>query len=349
MYFGIICGLFIVLLAFLGVLLYLLASVRDLKKARDTDQSFLMLQNQLNTVTQSLSDSQKLIHQQLVQGTDIIQKVTEKLTRLDDTNKQVVGFAQQLQRLEYVLRNPKQRGIYGEYLLENILGNVLPPGQFQMQYRFKDGETVDAVVIVKDKVVPIDAKFSLAGYHQYLDAQDTETRERLEKQIWSDLKARINETKKYIRPAENTTDFVLMFIPGEGVFYHLLDSTGKRDSVTGQNDLLAYAFSQRVIMVTPSTFFAYLQVIIQALHALQVKESIDDILQNVRKMVQHVARYDEYMKRLGKNIQLVISSYNDAYQNLKLLNNDMRKLTPDVKSEITPLMIDRSQVENDQF
>ncbi len=348
-----IAVILVLVLILTALSVYLLVTLRGLKEGKDKDQSFLMIQNQLNSVTQTLenrlAESTKMIHQQLAQGTNVVQKVTEKLTRLDETNNRVVGFAQQLQRLEHVLRNPKQRGIYGEYLLDNILGNTLAPGQFQTQYRFKTGEIVDAVIFVQDKIVPVDAKFSLTNYHRYLETEEAVLKDRLERQIWADLKERINETKKYVKPSENTTDFALMFIPGEGMFHHLLTSIDKRTAPTGNNDLLSYAFSQRVIIVTPSTFFAYLQVIMQALQALQVKESIDDVLKHLRKMVSHVKRYDEYMKRLGKNIQMVIGSYNDAYKNLRLLNNDMRKLTPDTTTEVTPMVIDKSQVENDRL
>ncbi len=343
----------ILLIILAGVAVYTLSTVRKMKDSAQQDQSFLLLQNQLNNFSQSmeqrLGDSNKLLHQHLVKGTELISTITEKLTKLDETNTKVMGFTQQLQRLEYVLRNPKQRGIYGEYLLENILGNVLPPGQYDTQYRFKDGQIVDAVVYIKDSIVPVDAKFSLVKYHEYIDCQDKSVKERIEREIWAEMKNRINETSKYVRPAEGTTEFALMFIPGEGIFYHLLESIAKRGGVSGnsqQNDLFSYAFSKQVVIVSPSTFFAYLQVIMQALQTLQVKESLDDILKHVRNMVSHFGKYDESMQKLGKHIQTLISSYNTAYHNLKMLNNDITKLIPEHNADITPAMIDKAQVDN---
>ncbi len=341
-------ALLIVLLA--AVSLYTLAKINKIKEDSRNDQSFLLLQNQINSFSQSmeqrLGDSNNLLHQHLVKGTELIGTITEKLTKLDETNTKVMGFTQQLQRLEYVLRNPKQRGIYGEYLLENILGNVLPPGQYETQYRFKDGQIVDAAVFINDAIVPVDAKFSLIKYHEYVDCQDNVIKERIEREIWMEIKNRINETSKYVRPAEGTTEFALMFIPGEGIFYHLLESIGKRSGLSTQNDLLSYAFSKQVVLVSPSTFFAYLQVIMQALQTLKVKESLDDILKNIRNMVTHFRKYDDCMQKLGKHIQTLISSYNTACHNLKMLNNDISKLIPEYNADMAPLMVDKEQIDN---
>jgi len=133
-----------------------------------------------------------------------------------------MGFAQQLQSLENILKNPKQRGILGEYYLETILKNVLPPRLYQMQYKFKNGEIVDAVVFVKDKIIPIDSKFSLENYNKMAAETNPARKEELEKIFKIDLKNRIDETAKYIRPDEKTMDFALMFIPSEGIYYDLL-------------------------------------------------------------------------------------------------------------------------------
>ncbi|NQU78074.1 DNA recombination protein RmuC, partial [Candidatus Falkowbacteria bacterium] len=200
------------------------------EKKKD-DKSLLMLQNQLNelnrTLDSKLGESTKVIQEQFSHSTKIIQgisgqsqrivsEVAQKLTKLDDTNKQVIGFASQLQSLENILKNPKQRGILGEYYLETVLKNVLAPGQFQMQYKFKDGETVDAIVHTKEGIIPIDSKFSLENYNKIVEEKDETHRQILERQFKNDLKLRIDETSKYIRPNEGTTDFAFMFIPSEG-------------------------------------------------------------------------------------------------------------------------------------
>ena len=206
----------ILLLGFGGVFWYLSRRVRP----PEGDTGLLMLQRQLTEVTRTLderlSESTRALQSQFGTSTKIIQEVTERLTKLDETNRQVVGFADQLKNLEDILKNPKQRGILGEYYLETLLKNVFPPGMYQMQYPFKDGNIVDAVIFVKDKIIPIDSKFSLENYNRIREERDPVERERLEKVFKNDLKARIDETAKYVRPEEGTMDFAFMFIPAEG-------------------------------------------------------------------------------------------------------------------------------------
>lgn len=201
---------------------------------------------------------QQSIQGQLKESAQLVREVTAGLTKLDETNRQVVSFADQLQHLQDILKNPKQRGVLGEYYLETVLKNVLPPGRFQMQYRFSDGEIVDAVIFLdKDKVLPVDSKFSLENYNRLIVERDPQERERLEKLFKHDLKARIDETSKYIRPKENTMDFAFMFIPSEGVYYDLLvNQVGGGATKTSARDLIDYAFrDKKVIIVSPTSFW----------------------------------------------------------------------------------------------
>jgi DNA recombination protein RmuC len=218
-----------------------------------------MIQDQLKEMRQTLDskmgDSAKMFQQQFAQSAKIVRDVTERLTKLDETNKQVMGVADQLQGLEDILKNPKHRGVLGEYFLENVLKNVLPPKNYQMQYEFKNGDIVDAVVFVKDKIIPIDSKFSLENYNRILQEKDIARREELEKQFRTDLKNRIDETAKYIKPGENTMDFAFMFIPAEGIYYDLLVNQVGAIKVNTR-DLIEYAFKEKhVIIVSPTSFF----------------------------------------------------------------------------------------------
>ena len=169
-----------------------------------------------------LAETHRANQLQFGQTAKIISEVTEKLTKLDETNKQVVNFSAQLANLQDILKNPKQRGVLGEYFLEETLKNVLPPNSYQMQYGFKDGTIVDAVVFVKDKIIPVDSKFSLENYEKILNAPDAAAREKFEKMFKLDLKTRIDETSKYIKPSEKTMEFAFMFIPSEAIYYDLL-------------------------------------------------------------------------------------------------------------------------------
>ena len=197
-----------------------------LRRKTGQSESLMMLHQQLNHISQvldqKLSESTKIIQSQFGQSTRIIQDVTEKLTRLDETNKQVVGFADQLQNLQDILKNPKQRGVLGEYYLETVLKNVLPPGSYKTQYSFKDGTIVDAAILIDKRIIPVDSKFSLENYNRMLEARDANEKKRFETAFINDLKIRIEETSKYVKPEEKTMDFAFMFIPSEAVYYDLL-------------------------------------------------------------------------------------------------------------------------------
>ena len=265
--------------------------------------------------------------------------MTGKLTEVGETNKQVINFASQMQSLENILKNPKQRGILGEYFLETLLGNILPPNSYKMQYKFKDGEIVDAAIFVKDKVVPVDAKFSLEKYNMIMEEKDRTRRDGLEKEFKRDIKNRIDETSKYIRPGENTTDFAFMFIPAEGVFYNLLIYKVGSTNVNSE-DLIKYAFGKRVMIVSPTSFFAYLQTVIQGLKALKIEESVKDILKRVDKLGKHLVQYDEYMKKLGNNLSTTVNMYNAADRELQKVDKDVTKLTQGEK-KLESLQIDK--------
>ena len=302
------------------------------KKGKDVsqDQSMLMLQNQLNelnkTLDAKLHQSSQVMQQQFSQSATIIRDVTERLTKLDETNKQVVSFADQLKSLQDILKNPKQRGVLGEYYLETVLKNVLPPGAYKLQYPFKDGSIVDAAIFVKDKIIPIDAKFSLENYNRIINETDPAEKEKLEKLFKQDLKNRIDETAKYIKPAENTMDFAFMFIPAEAIYYDLL--VNKVGAVQiNTRDLIEYAFKEKkVIIVSPTSFFAYLQTVMQGLRALQIEESAKEIRQRVEQLAKHILSYDAYLQKLGNSLGTTVNSYNTAYSEFKKIDKDVIKI-----------------------
>lgn len=280
------------------------------------------------------------------QSAKLISEVTEKLTKLDETNRQVVNFSAQLQNLQDILKNPKQRGVLGEYFLEETLKNVLPPGSYQMQYKMgKDEKTgkdliVDAVVFVKDKVIPIDAKFSLENYERIINTNDPETREKLEGVFKQDLKNRIDETAKYVLPERKTMEFAFMFIPSEAIYYDLL--VNKVGAVkVNTRDLIEYAFrDKKVIIVSPTSFLAYLQTVLQGLKAMQIEEKAKEIRANIEKLGKHMNSYDEFMKKLGTSMSTTVNHYNNAYAEFKKIDKDVTKITGQ-DSRIEPLKISR--------
>ncbi len=309
------------------------------------DKSLLLLQNQLNelnkTLDNKLGQSTQMLQRQFGQSAQIIRDVTERLTKLDETNKQVVNFADQLQNLQDILQNPKQRGILGEYYLETVLKNVLPPKTYQMQYPFKNGEIVDAAVFVKEKIIPIDSKFSLENYNRLIEEKNPTAREQLEKQFKSDLKKRIDETAKYIRPEEGTMDFSFMFIPSEGIYYDIL--INQVGAVTlNTRDLIEYAFSKRVIIVSPTSFLAYLQTVLQGLRSLQIEEKTQEIIKEVEKLGKHILNTDIYFQKLGNSLQTSFNMYNSTYKEFGKVNKDVIKIAGG-ENEIEVKLLEKSE------
>lgn len=296
------------------------------------------------TVDTKMSESTRAMQQQFGQSAKIIQDVTERLTKLDETNRQVVGFADQLRNLQDILKNPKQRGVLGEYYLETLLKNVLPPNAYKMQYPFKDGEIVDAVVFVKDKVIPIDSKFSLENYNRMAATTDQSEHQRLEKVFVNDLKLRITETAKYVRPNEGTMDFAFMFIPHEAIYYDLLINKVGAVTEDTENLIQRAAGKYHVIIVSPTSFLAYLQTVLQGLRAMQIEESAKEIRQNVELLAKHLSSYDTYMQKLGGHLGTTVNTYNTAYKEFKKVDKDVMKIA-DVGGEIEPIELERPKGE----
>ena len=338
---GILAGVFLAGIFYVFV-------IKKEKSEKQDDQSFLLLQNQIQEITRTLDaklgEIPGVIRNQFGESAKIIREVTEKLTKLDETNKQVVNFADQLKNLQDILKNPKQRGVLGEYFLETVLKNVLPPGSYQTQYEFKDGTKVDAVIFIKDKIIPVDSKFSLENYNRILEADDKNEKKKLEEVFKNDLKNRIDETAKYIKPEEGTMEFAFMFIPSEAIYYDLL--INKIGTVKANTrDLVEYAMGQKkVIIVSPTSFLAYLQTVLQGLRALQIEESAQEIKKGVENLARHLINYETYMQKMGNHLGTTVSMYNFAYKEFSKIDKDVYKISGE-KIGAEPLEIERPKQE----
>ncbi len=322
------------------IIMYLL-----LKKENKTDNGSLqMIQDQINNLNKSIDyklsewnrNTQKNfeLNSKISQNANKqIEDITKKLTSLEETNKQIKDIWGQLEWLESILKSPKQRGILGEYFLENVLKNILPPDNYKLQYTFENGEIVDGVIFVKEKIISIDSKFSLENYNRIISEENPLNKEILVKEFRNDLKKRIDETSKYIRPEEGTMDFAFMFIPSEGIYYDLLVNkvwTLKVNTV----DLIEYAFKEKkVIIVSPTSFYAYLQTVLQWLRALQIEESAKDIQKQVEKLGKHLTVYEEYLEKLWNTLWTTVNHYNTAYKKFNLIEKDVIKITGQTGNE----------------
>jgi DNA recombination protein RmuC len=343
-------ALFIVIgILIIAIIAILLRGKKAEAPAVQDDTALKLLLQQMNeltrTVDQKLGDSAKemnsAMRHQASESTKIIQEVTEKLTLLDVTNKQVVGFTEQLEELQDILKNPKQRGILGEYYLDALLKNVLPVGGYQMQFGFPDGSIVDAAVFVKDKIIPIDSKFSLDNYNRMAGEKDPIRKAEYAKQFENDLKLRIVETSKYIQPENGTMDFAFMFIPHEAIYYDLLVN-----KVGEEENLIQRAASKyKVIIVSPTSFLAYLQTVLQGLRALQIEETAKDIIKRVGELGKHLKSFEEYHAKLGNALGTAVNHFNASNKEFRKVDKDVMRITGEAP-ELEALTLEKPLLED---
>lgn len=349
--------LLVIVLVGMGAMLYVVTQKFSELKNRSAVDMLKTDVVELGRSIQQLSDSMgdkierssatvhTSVQRQLSQSAKLVTDVTQRLAKLDETNRRVVDVASELKTLQNVLSNPKQRGVFGEFYLESVLDNVLPPSQYKMQYGFKDGVIVDAVVFLdKGKLLPVDSKFSLENYNRMIETADKAQREVLISKLKTDLKGRIDETAKYIRPEEGTMDFAFMFIPSESLYYDLLiNNVGSGGS---SRDLIEYAFrDKRVIIVSPTSFLAYLQTVLQGLRSLQIEEQARDIQVRVGLLGVHIKKFDELLGKMGKSLSTTVNHYNSSYKELSKIDKDVVKISG-TDSKIDPLLVDRPQQED---
>ncbi len=339
------------LIILIGLIIGLFFFLKE-KPKDNNDGTMKLLLTQINelsrTVNDKLGESQKevseTIRHQTSQSQSIIRDITERLTRLDEQNKKVISFTDQLKNLQDILKNPKQRGVLGEYYLETLLKNTMPPGSYQMQYTFPDGDIVDAVVFVKDKIIPIDSKFSLENYNRISETNDLAEKERLEKVFVNDLKTRIVETSKYIKPKDNTMDFAFMFIPHEAIYYDLL--INKIGSVTedSENLIQRAAGKYKVIIVSPTSFLAYLQTVLQGLKAMKIEESAKDIVKRVGELGNHLKAYEQSHQKLGNTLSTAVNHFTKSNNEFKKIDKDVMHITGETIG-IETITIEKPQME----
>jgi DNA recombination protein RmuC len=353
--------LVVLLLAINAFVVFKLLQPKEQKQ--ENTEGMILLQKQMQEMTRTMdsrlsqtadkmydslkdqsSQSQRLIQDINRQVNEQLRDVVEKTTAVGESSKQVFQVADQLKELQNILKNPKQRGILGEYYLETVLQNVLPPDSFQMQYAFNGGEIVDAVVFVKGKVIPIDSKFSLDNYNRFAEATDGVEKDQYEKVFVNDLKLRISETAKYIRPSEKTTDFAFMFIPHEGIYYDLLSNKVG----AGEDNLIQRAAGKyKVIIVSPTSFLAYLQTVLQGLKAMEIEEKAQDIIKNVEKLTGHISKYEDYYNKLGKTLETTVNHYNNGYKELGKIDKDIMRITGE-SAEVEVLSLEKPKQFEDE-
>jgi len=327
-----------------AIIVWLLLRKSDSKTG---DQSLLLMQEQLSKVVETLDkklgESNESMRTQIGESNKLIRDITQQLTKVNETNKQVIDVTDQLKTIQNILMNPKQRGVLGEFFLEAVLKNVLPPGHYSLQYKFNDGDIVDAAIFFgrddEQTILPIDSKFPMENYNRLVDEKVKTEQDRLEKAFIRDVKGRILETSKYIRPNEKTLDFAFMFIPSEAIFYDLL-SNSIGSVKASSRDLIEYAFEKKVIIVSPTSFMAYLQTVIQGFRALKIEASAKEIMARVEDLGKHLGNYDQHMRKLGNSLSTTVNHYNRAHKELNKVDKDVLRIT-DKPIGIEPISVEK--------
>jgi DNA recombination protein RmuC len=324
-----------------------LSGEREMK--RSVELQFQESQKLISEITEKMRsgdvETRKAFGEQFNSATKLIQEITKEITEVKEGNKQVLSMTEQLSNLEKVLTNQKQRGSWGESSLELILSNFLQDN-FQMQYNFKSGDTVDAVIFIKDKILPIDSKFSLDNYQRCVDSENEDDKKFYAEEFKKDLKLRITETSKYIRENENTLPIAFMFIPSEAIYYDLLAGEQSRIKVNTQS-LLEYAQKQRVFLVSPTSILAYLHLVLSGIKAFKVEENAKQIQKKVEDLGRHINNYEEFYKKLGSSLSTTVNHYTKGYDELKKIDKDVYKITEgEVGGNIEVMRIEKPMVEN---
>ncbi len=354
-------AILLLLIAIFGMFVYVYFFRKEEKEG--PSDGLIMLQQQLqhltNTMDERLSDTHRAMQEgsrsQFRESRELIQEINKEVneqlrnvvkgvTEVQESSKQVFSVAEQLQNLEKVLKHQKQRGNLGEASLQLALENMLPATAYKLQYQFPGGETVDAVIITKDGMIPVDAKFSLDNYRRLVDETDDTRREELEKEFKNDLKKRIDETAKYIRPKDDTLPFAFMYIPAEAIYYDLLVNEVGAVKVNTRS-LIDYAYKDKnVIIVSPTTFAAYLQSVLYGFRAFKIEESAKQIGKHVESLSRHLKAYDDYFKKVGASLGTTVNHYNAAQKELGKVDKDVAKITGD-GMDIEQLAIEKPQTD----
>lgn len=343
----------------LGVLVVALLGVIVLRRPGNDANSALLLKADMTELNKSVTElkdglqkqlsdqlgaSNKQLASQSAASIRILQQVTEKLTKLEGTNKNVGDIASELKTLQNVLQNPKQRGVIGEYYLKQILDNVLPSGTFELQYKLGEGLVVDAVVKLDNKLLPLDSKFPLENYNRLLEAKEAD-KPALTRAFKEDVKKRIDETAKYIKPGKGTLDQALMFIPSEAIYYDLLANKVGVGNVSGRN-LMQYAIEKKVTIVGPSTLSAMLQTISQGLRSIEIHKDTEKIRKNIEQLHKHLLAHNAYMLKLGNSLGTTVGHYNTTYKELGKIDRDIVKIA-DTEPTVEPLLLDKPNTDED--
>jgi DNA recombination protein RmuC len=337
--------LFVILLGALVLIVFILlfwslkkttSKIDEIKRAQSENQALSLMQQQIGQLTQNINQQLQNMSSQFQKTTgDIggtIGDVKKDLGNVEAATREVLERAKNISNLENLLRAPKFRGGFGELFLGDLLAQILPPAHYELQYKFKSGEKVDAIVRIGKNLVPIDSKFPLENFKKYLTEENDKEKEDLRKKFVTDVKKHIGEiSEKYILPDEGTYDFALMYIPAENVYY---ETILKDESLGEERSIFSFALQKRVIAVSPNSFFAYLQVIVLGLKGLQIEKSAQDIFQSLARLQGDLNRFKNDFQTLGTHLTYAKGKFDDAEKRLGKFSDKLELVSAEKAPEL---------------
>lgn len=301
------------------------SKIDEIKQSQAENQALSLMQQQIGQLTQSINQNLQNMSGQFQKTTGSIGTtlgdVKKDLGKMEEVTREVLEKAKNISNLENLLRAPKFRGGFGELFLGDLLAEILSPAHYDLQYRFKSGETVDAIVKIGKNIVPIDSKFPLENFQRYIEEENTKEKDDIRKKFISDVKKHVDEiAEKYILPDEGTYDFALMYIPAENIYY---ETILKDESFGQERSIFSYAVQKRVIPVSPNSFFAYLQVIVLGLKGLQIEKSARSIFQGLARLQGDLDRFKKDFQVLGSHLGNAKGKFDEAEKRLERFSDKL--------------------------
>jgi DNA recombination protein RmuC len=282
--------------------------------------------NQLNSVATRMVSAQNNMNERLDKATGVVSEVQKSLGSLSQATERVFEVGKDISSLQEILRAPKLRGGLGELFLGDLLLQILPQANYSIQYRFKSGETVDAVIKLGSGLVPVDSKFPLENFKRYIECQDELDKKALRRKFYSDVKKHVDAiASKYIVPDEGTFDFALMYIPAENVYYETIIKDENQDEAS----ISTYALSKRIIPVSPNSFYAYLQAILLGLKGLKIEKSAEEIIRHLARLKNEFAKFRDDFDLVGKHMTNLKTKYDDSSRQLEKLGDKLVSVDSD--------------------
>jgi DNA recombination protein RmuC len=289
---------------FIAVIFFMNQRMDQLKN----DTGMTMLKSDMQGVTTQITSTTKEINDRLSEAARYMMGVQQELGKMQEIGRN-------MKDLQDFLRSPKLRGNIGEQVLRDLLQQMIPKKHFELQHGFKSGEKVDAIVKTKNGLIPIDSKFPMENFNRASKSEGDE-RARLLNEFAKDVRKHVSSiARKYILPGEGTVDFALMYVPSEAIYYEILVNT----------DLQQYGIDQKVYMVSPNTFYYFLQTIMLSLEGEKVEERAKQVLQALKGIQQDTRKF-------GADLAVVSGHLTRAKNSMDTADSNYSKLAGKIES-----------------